>query len=110
MQYESLQMMRDFWKYERDKDLALQQHFRVNSKRFQSFPQFPQHLCDSSAEESEHERDVTPDAVASSHSEDDAHAVPTAPTTSQDKGKAAMAKPAGKKSILRSAANWKWKN
>ncbi|EXC30741.1 hypothetical protein L484_027916 [Morus notabilis] len=27
MQYESMQMMRDFWKYEQERDLALQQHF-----------------------------------------------------------------------------------
>ncbi|GMN32299.1 hypothetical protein TIFTF001_044672 [Ficus carica] len=111
MQYESLQMMRDFWKYERDKDLALQKHFRSNSKRFQSFPKFPQHLCDSSAEDSEPERDVTPEAVSSSHSMDEAHDVPTtAPTTVRDKGKNSMAKSVDKKSILRSAANWKWKH
>ncbi|GMN40396.1 hypothetical protein TIFTF001_009619 [Ficus carica] len=111
MQYESLQMMRDFWKYERDKDLALQKHFRSNSKRFQSFPKFPQHLCDSSAEDSEPERDVTPEAVASSHSMDEALDVPTtAPTAVRDKGKNAMAKPVETKSILRSAANWKWKH
>ncbi|GMN66871.1 hypothetical protein TIFTF001_035931 [Ficus carica] len=111
MQYESLQMKRDFWKYERHKDLAIQKHFRSNSKRFQSFPQFPQHLCDSSTEDSEPEKDVTPETVASSHSKDKAHDVPmTAPTTVRDKGKNAMAKPAGKKSILRSAANWKRKN
>ncbi|GMN61117.1 hypothetical protein TIFTF001_030205 [Ficus carica] len=111
MQYESLQMIRDFWKYERDKDLALQKYFRVNSKRFHSFPQFPQHLCDSSAEDSEPEKDVSPKAVASSHSEEESREVPIiAPTTARDKGKAAMTKSAGKKSILRSAANWKWKD
>ncbi|GMN61530.1 hypothetical protein TIFTF001_030607 [Ficus carica] len=70
-----------------------------------------EHLCDSSTEDSELERDVTPETVASSHSKDKAHDVPTtAPTIVRDKGKNAMAKPAGKKSILRSAANWKWKN
>ena len=111
MQYESLQMMWDFWKYERDKDLALQKHFRANSKRFQSFPKFPPHLCDSSPEDSDSERDVTPEAVASSHSSDEAHDITTtAPTTSRDKGKTVLAKPTGKRSALRSAANWKWKN
>ncbi|GMN47582.1 hypothetical protein TIFTF001_016769 [Ficus carica] len=104
-------MMRDFWKYERDKDLALQKHFRANSKRFHSFPQFPRHLCDSTAEDSEPERDVSPEAVASSHSEEESREIPTiAPTTARDKRKASMTKPAGKKSIIRSAANWKWKD
>ena len=111
MQYESLQMMRDFWKYECDKDLALQKHFRASSKRFHSFPKFPQHLCESSVEDSEPARDISPEVVASSHSEDESHDVSTtALTIIRDKGKTAMAKPVGKKSILRSAANWKWKD
>ncbi|GMN74606.1 hypothetical protein TIFTF001_052413 [Ficus carica] len=42
---------------------------------------------------------------------DEALDVPTtAPTAVRDKGKNAMAKPVEKKSILRSAANWKWKH
>ncbi|GMN32868.1 hypothetical protein TIFTF001_041800 [Ficus carica] len=80
-------------------------------ERFHSFPKISQHLCESSDEDFEPERDASPEAVASNHSEEESHEVPTtALTTTQAKGNAAMTKPTGKKSIPRSAANWKWKD
>ncbi|GMN66801.1 hypothetical protein TIFTF001_035868 [Ficus carica] len=91
--------------------ISQMERFEANSKRFHSFPQFPQHLCESSTEDSEPERDASPEAVATSHSEEESHEVPTtAPTTTEIKGNATMTKPTRKKSILRSAANWKWKD
>ncbi|GMN69096.1 hypothetical protein TIFTF001_038155 [Ficus carica] len=68
------------------------------------FPSLITSLC--LAQGVEPKRDVIPEAMASSHSKDEAHDVPTtAPTIVRDKGKNAMTKPVGKKSILRSATN-----
>ena len=46
LQYESMQNMREFWRNEQQRDLALQKHFLTNTRRFHSFPAFPQHICE----------------------------------------------------------------
>ncbi|GMN32871.1 hypothetical protein TIFTF001_041801 [Ficus carica] len=71
----------------------------------------PEHSNHIPSGDFEPERDASSESVASSHSVEKSHEVPTTtPTTTRAKGKAAMTKPNGKKSILRSAANWKYKH
>ena len=111
MQYEHMQMMRDFWRYERDKDLALQRHFRANSSRFHSFPKFPSHLCDSPPEEttqdSPEEAAGDPPSPSGPEQPEDAEA---APSKRRDKGKSVAAEPSSRRHSLRSALSWKWKS
>ena len=51
LQYESMENMKDFWRYEQQHDLALQKHFHANARRFHSLPAFPQHICEDHYEE-----------------------------------------------------------
>ena len=111
MQYEHIQHMRDFWRYERDRDLALQKHFRANSNRFQSFPKFPPHLCDSPSEDTAQanpdEADGDPPSPSGPEQPEHAEA---APSKCRDKGKTVAAEPSSRRHSLRSALNWKWKS
>lgn len=97
-------------KYEQERDLALQKHFQTNSKRFQSFLKFPQHLCDPSFDDSDSERDKETEVAPSSHFNDEHHEVDiVTSSTGRGKGKSTVsASPAGK-STLRSSMNWKWR-
>ena len=111
MQYEHIQHMRDFWRYERDKDLALQRHFRANSNRFQTFPEFPPHLCDSLPEETmpanPEEAAGNPPSPSGPEQPDDAE---PAPSKRREKGKSVAAEPSSRRHSLRSTLNWKWKS
>ena len=111
MQYEQIQHMRDFWRYERDKDLALQRHFRANSNRFQSFPKFPPHLCDSPPEDTAQDNPEVPaDDPPSPSGPKQPEYAEAAPSKHQDKGKTTAAEPSSRRHSLRSALNWKWKS
>lgn len=110
VQYEHMQRMQDFWNYEKQRDLALQKHYRANSMRFHFFPQFPPHLCDSPSDdvipnhEDEAVEDSTcpPNVVQPEPSE-------AAPPKRLDKGKKVATETSTRKASLRSDVNWKWK-
>ncbi|GMN20378.1 hypothetical protein TIFTF001_048738 [Ficus carica] len=111
MQYEHMQHMRDFWRYERERDLALQKHFRANSNRFQSFPKFPSHLCDSppedTAQDSPEEAAGGPPSTSGPKQPEHADA---APSKQSEKGKTVAVEPSSRRHSLRSTLNWKWQS
>ncbi|GMN72743.1 hypothetical protein TIFTF001_052059 [Ficus carica] len=111
MQYEHMQHMRDFWRYEQERDLALQKHFRANSNRFQSFPKFPSHLCDSppedTAQDSPEEATGGPPSTSGPTQPEHADA---ATSKQSEKGKTVAAEPSSKRHSLRSTVNWKWQS
>ncbi|GMN28073.1 hypothetical protein TIFTF001_044193 [Ficus carica] len=111
MQYEHMQHMRDFWRYERERDLTLQKHFRANSNRFQSFPKFPSHLCDSppedTAQDSPEEAAGGPSSTSGPKQLEHADA---ATSKQSEKGKTVAAEPSSRRHSLRSTVNWKWQS
>ncbi|GMN30311.1 hypothetical protein TIFTF001_044449 [Ficus carica] len=88
MQYEHIQHMQDFWRYERERDLALHKHFQANSNSLEEAAGGPPST--SGPKQPEH--------------------ADAAPSKQREKGKTVAAEPSSRRHSLRSTLNWKWQS
>ena len=104
LQHEFMENMRDFWRYEQQRDLTLQKHFCANARRFHSFPAFPQHICedlygDYAPEEADFE-EAAPDAPLRPSEVTPLASISTS-LRQRDKGKAVVSENSSRRTTLR---------